>query len=72
TKHAEETNIHQQLQQLFTEWKMTEAAAKEEAIVAKLKVKEEAELKKYQQEMEKKNAKPQTSAAPIPAKAATK
>jgi foldase protein PrsA len=75
-KHADETNIHQQLQQLFTEWKMTAAAAKEEATIAKLKAKEEADLKKYQQEMDKKNAKPQSSAvpqsaAPSPAKAAT-
>jgi hypothetical protein len=75
-KHAQETNVHQQLQQVFTEWKMTAAAAQETDILAKLKQKEEAEQQKYQQQLEQKNAKPQSttgsqSAASSPAKAAT-
>jgi foldase protein PrsA len=55
-KHPDEKAAHQQLQQLFTEWKMTAAAAKEAKLVANLEQKEAEELKKYQKEMAEKNA----------------
>jgi foldase protein PrsA len=76
-KHPDEKDVHQQLQGLFTEWKMTAAAAKEADLLAKLEQKEAEELKKYQKEMEQKNAQqPQSvtqpqSSQPSPAKAAT-
>ncbi|HYH01722.1 MAG TPA: tetratricopeptide repeat protein, partial [Bacillota bacterium] len=60
-KHAQELNIHQQLQQVLTEWKMTDAAKKEADIVAQLQQKEAAELQKAQQNLEQKNQ--QTGAA---------
>jgi parvulin-like peptidyl-prolyl isomerase len=76
-KHAQEKNVHQQLQQVFTEWKMTAAAAKEADILAKLTQKEAADQQKYQQQLNQKNAQqPQSTAQPqssqpSPAKAAT-
>jgi hypothetical protein len=51
---------------------MTEAANKEAEILAKIQKKEEADLKKYQEEMEQKNATPQSSATPSPVETATK
>jgi parvulin-like peptidyl-prolyl isomerase len=70
-KHAQEKNVHQQLQQLFTGWKMTAAAAQEANLLAKLTKKEAADLQKSQQQLEQRNAKPQSSTQPSPAKAAT-
>jgi parvulin-like peptidyl-prolyl isomerase len=64
SKHAQEMNVHQQLQQQFTEWKMKAAADQEAVIIAKLQKKEAAELEKYQKQMDQKNAKPQASAQP--------
>lgn len=54
-KHAQDLSIHQQLQQVLNEWKLTDAAKKEADIVAKLQKKEAEELQKAQQEMEQKN-----------------
>lgn len=54
-RNAEELQIHQQLQQVFTEWKFTKSAKIEADIVAKLQAKEAAELEEAQKELEKKN-----------------
>lgn len=51
-KNPDDKTIHQRLQQQFTEWKMTQAATKEAATVARIEKKEADDAKKYQQELE--------------------
>lgn len=59
-KNPDNIDIHQQLKQLFTEWKMTESVKKEEAIIAKLEEKAIKEREEYQKNL---NLKAQQSQA---------
>jgi parvulin-like peptidyl-prolyl isomerase len=67
SKHADDRNTHEQILQKLKEWKLTGAAAQETAIVDKLKQKEEADLKKMQEDIAKKNAQPAASPSVAPA-----
>lgn len=60
-RNAEDKVIHQQLEQLFTEWELTEAAAKEKAIVTELEKKEAADLAEYQRNLEEKAKQQETN-----------
>lgn len=71
-KHADDRNTHEQILQILKEWKLNGAAAKETANVEKLKQKEEADMKKMQDDLAKKSAQPAASPSETPAQTTEK
>ena len=53
-KNPDDAAVHQQLQQIFTDWKMTDSAAKEAAIIAKIDEKAKKEAEEYQKNLKEK------------------
>lgn len=51
-KNPDDKLVHQQLKATFTEWEMTEAAEKEEDLIAEIEKREQAQLEEYQQNLE--------------------
>ena len=73
--HADDIQVHQKLKSIFTDWKLTEAAAKEDVIINNLTKQEQANLQQYQQNLDQKNTTgtiAEPSASPAPASDSTK
>jgi parvulin-like peptidyl-prolyl isomerase len=62
-----ETNVHEQLKALFTEFKMTDEAAKEDQLLKELERKEKEAMEKYQQSLNQQQSGTQASPNPSPA-----
>lgn len=54
-RHQDDSSVHQRLKEVFSDWKMDDAVAKEEQTLADIQKKEEEALQRYQKELESRN-----------------